>query len=321
MDVVSLNRKTACCSQQRVWLNRCSNGLAVCLWKIEVWPEAVTKRAKNSKVPGSHFYRWLRVKITSVECKAPKHKLLPFLIPPSTSPLRLVPRHSKRERVHELPQEQAPWALGGFWGRAGQPELPVLFLKELRKSDDDGAAPAGREPWEDVWWQTTPLALTKSCSEGCPYSRRWERSVIPNLTASYTFFFPSVSHLVNFRALYEKTKYKYLGTETMSERKSSMVRAKSALAFVSVTTDAFLWAVLWQENAMKGAVFITLYFGVQCSTLQNTCFVSGFSILIYSNAIKPTTLMLHRSPSASRMDRHLLNPEDQPDHFKTRPNC
>lgn len=35
-DIVSLNRKTAHCSQQRVWLNHCSKGLAVCPWKIEV---------------------------------------------------------------------------------------------------------------------------------------------------------------------------------------------------------------------------------------------------------------------------------------------
>ena len=34
MDIVSLNRKTACCSRQRVWLNRCSNALAVCPWKM-----------------------------------------------------------------------------------------------------------------------------------------------------------------------------------------------------------------------------------------------------------------------------------------------
>lgn len=33
-DIVSLIRKTAHCSQQRVWLNRCSKGLAVCPWKI-----------------------------------------------------------------------------------------------------------------------------------------------------------------------------------------------------------------------------------------------------------------------------------------------
>lgn len=75
MRTARLSRGTAHCSQQRVWLNCCSHGLAVCPWKVQVRTEVVTKRTKNSKLTVLGWVWFLqvpeRVKISSVDGKAP----------------------------------------------------------------------------------------------------------------------------------------------------------------------------------------------------------------------------------------------------------